>query len=292
MYKLISLCCSIVFVIGVTACTQDKPKEQKETVPQTAQQQPDMGAPPAQQASPVKGKVLETMDAAGYTYLNVKTDAGQKWVAVNQTPVEVGEEVTFMDGMVMQNFFSKTLDRTFPEVIFSGGLIGKGTTSPAGTGASPFAQPPVAPPAGTGAESFSQALTSESGNVVATATGMITGSQKAIVPVAEVKVEKAPGENSYTVEEIFSKSSELNGKTVTVRGKVMKVSPNIMGRNWIHLQDGTGNPESNTHDLVVTTSQEPAADWDIITIEGVLAADKDFGSGYSYAAIIEEANIK
>ena len=65
-----------------------------------------------------------------------------------------------------------------------------------------------------------------------------------------------------------------------------------MGRNWIHLQDGTGNPESNTHDLVVTTSQEPAADWDIITIEGVLAADKDFGSGYSYAAIIEEASIK
>ncbi|MBW2471661.1 MAG: DNA-binding protein [Deltaproteobacteria bacterium] len=276
MYKLISLCCSIVFVIGVTACSKDKPEELKETVPQTSQQQPDMGAPPAQQASPVKGKVLESMDASGYTYLNVETDAGQKWVAVNQTPVEVGEEVTFMDGMVMQNFFSKALDRTFPEIIFSGGLVGKGAT----------------PPAGTGAESFSQALTSESGSAAATSAGMITGSQKAIVPVAEVKVEKAPGENSYTVEEIFSKSSELNGKTVTVRGKVMKISPNIMGRNWIHLQDGTGNPESNTHDLVVTTSQEPAADWDIITIEGVLAADKDFGSGYSYAAIIEEASIK
>jgi len=235
-----------------------------------------MGAPPAQQALPIKGKVLESMDSAGYTFLNVETDAGQKWVAVNQTPVEVGEEVTFMDGMVMQNFFSKALDRTFPEIIFSGGLVGKGAT----------------PPAGTGAESFSQALTSESGSAAATSAGMITGSQKAIVPVAEVKVEKAPGENSYTVEEIFSKSSELNGKTVTVRGKVMKISPNIMGRNWIHLQDGTGNPESNTHDLVVTTSQEPAADWDIITIEGVLAADKDFGSGYSYAAIIEEASIK
>ncbi|MBW2505526.1 MAG: DNA-binding protein [Deltaproteobacteria bacterium] len=231
-------------------------------------------------AAPVKGKVLEAMDASGYTYLNVETDAGTKWIAVNQTPVEVGEEVTFMDGMVMQNFFSKSLDRTFPEIVFSGGLVGKGAT------------PPAMPPAETGPASFSQALTSEAGDAAATATGMITGSQKAVMPLADVKVEKAPGDNSYTVEEIFSKAEELNGQTITVRGKVMKVSPRIMGRNWVHLQDGTGSPETNTHDLVVTTSQEPSADWDIITMEGVLAANKDFGSGYSYAVIIEEASVK
>jgi len=296
MYKFISLCCSIVLIIGLTACTQDKAKEQQESTPQTAQQQPDMGAAPAPQAAPVKGKVLETMDAAGYTYLNVETDTGAKWIAVNQTPVTVGEEVTYMDGMVMQNFFSKTLDRTFPEIIFSGGLVGKDVMPPkmppAGTDAGSFSQPPGAPPADTGAGSFSQALTSEAGSGAATAPGMTTGSQKAIVPLSEIKVDKAPGENSYTVGEIFSKAEELNGKTVTVKGKVVKVSPRIMGRNWIHLQDGTGNQENNTHDLVVTTSQEPAADWDIITIEGVLAANKDFGSGYSYAVIIEEASVK
>lgn len=280
MYKFISLCCSIVFIIGLTACSKDKPKQQESATPQTAQQQPEAGlaAPPA--AAPVKGKVLEAMDASGYTYLNVETDAGTKWIAVNQTPVEVGEEITFMDGMVMQNFFSKSLDRTFPEIVFSSGLVGKDAT------------PPAMPPAETGPASFSQALTSEAGDAAATATGMITGSQKAVVPLADVKVEKAPGDNSYTVEEIFSKAEELNGQTITVRGKVMKVSPRIMGRNWVHLQDGTGSPETNTHDLVVTTSQEPSADWDIITMEGVLAANKDFGSGYSYAVIIEEASVK
>jgi hypothetical protein len=280
MYKFISLCCSIVFIIGLTACSKDKAKQQESATPQTAQQQPEAGlaAPPA--AAPVKGKVLEAMDASGYTYLNVETDAGTKWIAVNQTPVEVGEEITFMDGMVMQNFFSKSLDRTFPEIVFSSGLVGKGDT------------PPAMPPAETGPASFSQALTSEAGDAAATATGMITGSQKAVVPLADVKVEKAPGDNSYTVEEIFSKAEELNGQTITVRGKVMKVSPRIMGRNWVHLQDGTGSPETNTHDLVVTTSQEPSADWDIITMEGVLAANKDFGSGYSYAVIIEESSVK
>ena len=65
-----------------------------------------------------------------------------------------------------------------------------------------------------------------------------------------------------------------------------------MGRNWVHIQDGTGNPEDGTHDLVITTSQDAGADWDIITMEGVLTANKDFGSGYSYAVIIEEASLK
>jgi hypothetical protein len=279
MYKFISLCCSFVFIIGLTACSQDKPKEQVST-PQTAQQQPDVGRATAP-STPVTGKVLETMDAGGYTYLNVETAAGAKWIAVNQAAVEVGEEITFMDGVVMQNFFSKTLDRTFPEIVFSPGLVGKN------------AAPPAMPPAGAGPESFSQALSSEGGGGAASgAAGLATGSKKAVVPFAEIEVEKATGENSYTVEEIFSKAAELNGKTVVIRGKVMKVSPRIMSRNWIHLQDGTGNPGSNTHDLVVTTAQELESDWDIITIEGVLAANKDFGAGYSYLVIIEDANIK
>ncbi len=65
-----------------------------------------------------------------------------------------------------------------------------------------------------------------------------------------------------------------------------------MGRNWIHIQDGTGNPSANTHDLVITTDIELEADADIITMEGVLTANKDFGSGYSYKVIIEEGKIK
>ena len=281
MYKFISLCCSLVLVIGLTACSKDKPEEQAST-PQPAQQQaaPEAAMPAGLPPAPVTGKVLETMDAAGYTYINVETETGEKWIAVNLSAVEVGEEITFMDGMVMQNFFSKSLDRTFPEIVFSSGLVGKGAT------------PPGMPPAGTGADSFSQALSSE-GTALAPAAGeMNTGSKKAVVEFAEIKVDKAPGENSYTVAEIFSKATELNGQTVVIRGKVVKVSPRIMGRNWIHIQDGTGNPEDSTHDLVITTSQEAGADWDVITMEGVLTANKDFGSGYSYAVIIEEASLK
>jgi hypothetical protein len=284
MYKLISLCCSFVFIIGLTACSQDKPKEQASTA-QPAQQQQDIGMATAP-AAPVTGKVLETMDAAGYTYINVATETGDKWIAVNQSAVVVGEEVTFMDGMVMQNFFSKSLDRTFPEIVFSSGLVGK------------YALPPGMGPAGTGAGSFSQALTSEGGAEPLAGGDVVSGSKKAVVPFAEIKVEKAPGENSFTVAEIFSKAAELNGQTVVVKGKVTKVYRKKIKRNWIHIQDGTGNPVENTHELVITTSQEIGADWDIITMEGVLAHNKSFShsDGLSYVfgkgVIIEEASLK
>ena len=116
------------------------------------------------------------------------------------------------------------------------------------------------------------------------------GSTGAVVPFSEVKVEKAQGENSYTVAEIFSKTQELDGKIVRLRAKVMKVNPNIMGHNWLHLQDGTGDPLTNSHDLVVTTAESPALD-QVVTVEGKLTANKDFGAGYSYTAIIENAKI-
>ena len=63
-----------------------------------------------------------------------------------------------------------------------------------------------------------------------------------------------------------------------------------MGKNWVHIQDGTGDPKGNTHDLVVTT-QDDAAKGDIVTVSGVVAADKDFGAGYRYDVIVEDAKI-
>lgn len=119
---------------------------------------------------------------------------------------------------------------------------------------------------------------------------MSGGSAAARAPFAEVKVAKATGAEAYTVAEIFAKSKELNGKTVRVRGEVVRYNPAIMGRNWIHIQDGTGDPMHNTHDLVAT-STEKAKVGEIVTVEGKLVANKDFGAGYTYAAIIEKAKL-
>ena len=71
----------------------------------------------------------------------------------------------------------------------------------------------------------------------------------------------------------------------------MKYSAGIMGRNWIHLQDGTGDAATGTHDITVTSSDTTAVG-DIILVEGTVAVDKDFGAGYRYAVIVEEASVK
>jgi hypothetical protein len=110
------------------------------------------------------------------------------------------------------------------------------------------------------------------------------------VPFSKLRVEKTTAQNGYTVEEVFAKGASLDKQKVTVRGQVVKVNPDIMGRNWLHIQDGTGDPEKNTHDLVVTSS-DIAEKGAIISVEGTLAADKDFGFGYMYDVIVEDATL-
>ncbi|ADH87155.1 hypothetical protein [Desulfurivibrio alkaliphilus] len=116
------------------------------------------------------------------------------------------------------------------------------------------------------------------------------GSDKAVVPFAELEVAKATGDNAYTVSELFAQGEGLSGQTVRVKAQVVKYSPAIMNRNFIHLQDGTGSETQRTHNLVAT-SQEAVEVGEIVTLEGVLAANKDFGAGYTYQVILEDVTV-
>ena len=109
--------------------------------------------------------------------------------------------------------------------------------------------------------------------------------------VDKTPVEKAKGPDSHTVAEIYKKSAELDKKKVVVRGRVTKVSAGIMGKNWVHLQDGSGDASSGTNDLVATSQDLPSVG-NVVTARGTLYKDKDFGSGYKYKAIVEEATFK
>ena len=91
--------------------------------------------------------------------------------------------------------------------------------------------------------------------------------------------------------ETYEKAGELDKKTVVVRGKVVKVSKGIMGKNWVHLRDGSGDPGKGTNNLVVTTQDDPKVG-DVVTAKGTLYKDKDFGAGYKYRVIVEEATVK
>jgi hypothetical protein len=119
------------------------------------------------------------------------------------------------------------------------------------------------------------------------------GSEGAKAPVSSepINVEKAKGADACSVAETYEKAEKLDKKTVVVRGKVVKVSKGIMGKNWVHLRDGSGDPGKGTNDLVVTTKDDPKVG-DVVTAKGTLLKDKDFGSGYKYRVIVEGATFK
>lgn len=204
----------------------------------------------------ISGKVVETLNGGGYTYVRLVKHGKHIWVAMPQQPVRVGQRLTFAGGGKMENFTSKSLKRTFKEIYFCG--------------------PPIGKPAGE-----HEALLEK----------MSPGSKGAAVKAeGHVRVEKARGANAHTIAELYRLRSRLNGRQVTVRGKVVKVSAGIMGRNWIHLQDGTGSVKRKTFDLVVTSHDLPTAG-EVVTVTGKLVKDRDFGAGYRYAVIVEEARI-
>ncbi len=207
----------------------------------------------------IYGTVKETMNSGGYTYLLLEFEGKDFWVAVPQMTVSVGEDVMLMPGATMKNFHSNKLNRTFETIVFSQGPVsGGGPVRKAHASGGQMAKPH-------------------------------TGTPRLAKKVTKV-MEPVTGPGAITVAQAYSRAKEFDGKTVVLRGKVVKVSKNILGKNWVHVQDGTGNEKNKDFDLTVTTLASPNIG-DVVVVRGILHADKDFGAGYFYPVIIEEANV-
>ena len=249
--------CALLSLGLIGGCS--KPAEQPAASQAPAAGQAAGAAAPGPSAPMVSGPVLETMNASSYTYVRVKTDAGDVWAASSEFKVAVGDRITLALEMPMENFRSESLKRDFPLIYFTTRIGREGEV-------------PQATPAMMAGHSQ-------------------TGAADARAAAAQVTepVQAAPG--GMTVASVWANRKSLAGKTVTVRGKVVKFNGGIMGRNWIHIQDGTGAAADGTHDLLVT-SDAAATVGDVITVTGTVAIDKDFTAGYAYAVLIENAKIE
>ncbi|MBC8423239.1 DNA-binding protein [bacterium] len=200
------------------------------------------------------GEILETLDVDAYTYFRVSDGDGDTWVAAPKSSIPVGARIAYSTGMPMQDFRSQTLERTFPLIYFVGGVeVLDGAETPAAAPSSPHNQK-VAPAA------FEEG--------------------EAIEPPA----------GGFSVADLFELKDMLAGKSVACRGRVVKYNANIMGMNWLHIQDGSGAAEAGNHDITVTTTST-ARKGDIVLIEGMLLKDKNLGSGYFFPVIVEEATV-
>jgi len=194
-------------------------------------------------------EVEESIDASQYTYMRVSEGDNEYWIAVPRMKTEEGEMLYYSKSMVMNNFQSKSLNRTFDKVLFVDDI----------SKVRPTASMPK--------------------------TSMIHPKVESMQN-KDIKIE--PLKDGKTIEQIYSEKDKIAGSKVKVRGKVIKYNPQIMSRNWIHLQDGTSSGEN--FDLMVTSS-DPAEVGDIVIAEGTVALNKDFGSGYVYPVMIENAKL-
>jgi hypothetical protein len=228
-----------------------------------------MEAPAAPPSASIKGKVLERLDAPPYSYLRIKAGQEEQWAAVPKSDVAKGTEVTVVNAMPMANFESKTLKRKF-EVVYFGTLEG--------------AAAPAAPAAGAPA-----GMPGMDGGPAAMAQQHAKAAQGPS-NVGDVKVPKASGPDARTVAEVYAQKASLKEKPVTIRGKVVKFNPGIMGKNWVHLQDGSGRADKQDNDITITT-QDMTAVGDTVVAKGTVRTDKDFGAGYAYPVIVEDAKL-
>jgi hypothetical protein len=221
------------------------------------------------------GKVIETINTAGYTYVQVDTGTKKLWAATPQMAVQTGDVVKVAPGMPMEKYHSQSLKRDFDMVYFTGGITVQGadTATPAVSPTLPAGHPPLNGEAKPGLPAGHPPL---------------TGQKTAAPKVDLTGIKRADG--GKTVEEIFAGSAKLAGKPVSVRGKVVKYNSQIMGKNWLHIQDASGSADKKNNDLTVTTSAE-AKLGDTVLISGNVTTNKDFGAGYKYSVIIEDAKV-
>lgn len=241
--------------------------------------------PPA--AGVVKGEVLEVQNVANFTYLRLKTDSGEIWAAVINTEIKKGAVVTIENAIVMKNFESKALKRTFPAILF-GSLGGSAATASgrAVMGGSSMSGGAMGGSAMSGPATGGAGM---NGHALGTAYATIPG--KKLDTINDAPVPKAKGANARTVAEIIQKAASLKDKRVLVRGKIVKYNAGIMGKNWIHLRDGSGSAADDTNDILVTTVND-AQLGDVVTVKGIVHNDRDFGAGYAYKVLIEEATLQ
>ena len=194
--------------------------------------------------------INEVLQADKYTYLNVNENDEDFWIAVPKREVDPDEIYHYKGGLKKNNFNSPEFNRTFPLIYLVSGLH----------------------------EASSHKAESAIDQAI---SNMEVSTPSSPMPLSE---------GSISLSELFSNKGKYNGKSIKVIGKCVKVNNQIMGRNWIHIQDGTSD-NGNNYDLTVTT-QDIIPIGSTVIMEGVIALNKDFGAGYRYDIIMEEANNK
>jgi hypothetical protein len=192
--------------------------------------------------------IKEVLQTTKYTYFKVDENDIELWIAVTKREGKEGDVIYYSNPLEMNNFVSKELGRTFPTVYFVADVSDKPITS-------------------------QQAERQE----------MPAGKKEAPVKL-DIKINSI--KDGITISELYGHNTNYAAKTVKIRGKVTRYNRMVMGKNWVHIQDGTDF--SGNFDLAITT-MDSVAIGNTVTFTGIINLNKDFGAGYFYPVIMEDA---
>lgn len=201
--------------------------------------------------------VKEVIQTSNYSYIKYKENGKDYWGAISKRPLEEGKTYYYREAIEMKNFESKTLNKVFPSIWFI--------------------------------NDFSD-VSPNNKNQKANKSDNLSKDHTAAKDVHQnIEVEKPNG--GYSLAEIFEKKSNLKGTEVLVKGQVVKLNVNIMNTNWVHIQDGTSY--NDLYDLTITTNDQINFKvGDVVSFKGKLILNKDFGYGYKYDFLLENAHIQ
>ncbi len=197
--------------------------------------------------------VLEVQQVNSYTYLYIKENDNERWLAIPSMDAKIGEVYYYKGGMEMTDFNSKELNKTFESVLFLASIN----------------KNPI-----------------DDEKTVFQHGSRIDSTKTSTVNLEKLNFIIKPVDGGISIAELLKNKKSYDSKTVRIRGKVTKFNSQVMSKNWVHLQDGT--EYNGKFDLTLTTNAEVKVG-DIVTMEGKLFLDRDFGYGYFYSLIIENA---
>nr|WP_321484903.1 hypothetical protein [uncultured Draconibacterium sp.] len=197
-------------------------------------------------------KVSEVIQGESYTYISATENGIAKWIAVAKQNVNPGEVLYYYDALPMKDFHSKEIDKTFDIIYFVNNI----SKTP-------------------GAKQLAM-------------SGGMPSSHQGKVAVSDAEVEMSKVDGELKIADIFANKADYSSKEFEIKGAVVKVNEQVMGKNWVHIQDGTGS--GGNYDLTITT-QANVKVGDVVTFKGKLTLNKDFGAGYFYEVIMEDGSL-
>lgn len=201
-----------------------------------------------------KVKVLEVLPTDKYVYLRVNENTGEEfWIATRKQEVVTGATYFYRGGLLKTNFESKEYNRIFDKVYLVSNIVPE-----------------------------SHAQNQSTSSIFKNEDASSDSKRK----LDGVNHNLNSGNASLPIADLVKNRTKYEGQQVVLTGTVTKVNPNIMGRNWIHLKDGT----LDDYDLVLTSSVA-VPEGHTVSLKGIVSLNKDFGAGYTYDILVENAEL-